>query len=60
MMKHNGGLSLEYREAKNTLFQIGSIALSIAALVLVIININNTNTILTVMSIALVCKCLAK
>lgn len=49
-----------FSEMKNYLFKIISIALSISALVLITINTVDVKTILTVMSIALVCKCAAK
>ena len=49
-----------FSEMKNNLFKIMSIALSISALVLIVINSVDVKTVLTVLSIALVCKCIVK
>lgn len=51
---------MSYREIKNTLFKVLAIALSVAALVLCILNSGGSRTVLTIISIALCCKCLTK
>lgn len=49
-----------FSEMKKNLFKILSIALSVSALVIIVINSVDIKTILTLMSIALVCKCIMK
>ncbi|MFA6941571.1 MAG: hypothetical protein WCQ54_11445 [Clostridiaceae bacterium] len=51
---------MAFSEMKNNLCGIISIALSISALVLIVVNTVDVRTVLTVLSIALVCKCAAK
>lgn len=47
---------MNYRETINKIIKAVSLALSIAALVLLCMNFNNNRTIMVIMSIALVCN----